>query len=306
MSDSSAVLDPDRLPWLADESPLQQRRSRRFALTAFAALAVLLLAGLSFLTGLRGADWLRQQSQSSQESFSARKLTLPSAGQPVSLVQAPAVPADEALDSGPAPLQPTRLPVQSGPAAVPGSNVQTVADAAESASKAAEGECRDAEVGSTCGSADLTALDRHLGLLYSQTWSQADTGRRGLLLRSHDRFVNRLGGCRTSACKSDAYLTRMREIDEIASGQPKAKQALVSSGGLAALDRHLGSLYGQSWERADAGQRGTLLQSQDEFVDKLEACRSNACKAQVYLGRMRQVSEIMSAREQAAIAAKAR
>ena len=66
--------------------------------------------------------------------------------------------------------------------------------------------------------------------------------------------------------------------------------------GLASLDRHLAMLYGQSWGMADAAKRATLLRTRDDFLSSRDACRSQSCIRTVYLGRMREVSDIMAAK----------
>ena len=66
-----------------------------------------------------------------------------------------------------------------------------------------------------CKSSDLSRLDRHLGMLYGQSWGQADATRRARLLGTRDRFIDRRDACRSDSCISDAYVSRMREISDI-------------------------------------------------------------------------------------------
>ncbi len=66
-----------------------------------------------------------------------------------------------------------------------------------------------------CKSSDLSRLDRHLGMLYGQSWGQADAARRAKLLGTRDRFIARRDACRSDSCLSDAYVGRMREISDI-------------------------------------------------------------------------------------------
>ena len=70
-----------------------------------------------------------------------------------------------------------------------------------------------------CRSADLSRLDRHLGVLYGQSWGQADAARRAKLLGTRDRFIARREACRSDSCISDAYVRRMREISDIMAKQ---------------------------------------------------------------------------------------
>ena len=66
-----------------------------------------------------------------------------------------------------------------------------------------------------CKSSDLSRLDRHLGVLYGQSWGQADAARRARLLGTRDRFIARREACKSDSCISDAYVRRMREISDI-------------------------------------------------------------------------------------------
>jgi hypothetical protein len=68
---------------------------------------------------------------------------------------------------------------------------------------------------SVCKSSDLSRLDRHLGVLYGQSWGQADAARRARLLGTRDRFIARREACKSDSCISDAYVKRMREISDI-------------------------------------------------------------------------------------------
>ena len=63
---------------------------------------------------------------------------------------------------------------------------------------------------------------------------------------------------------------------------------------LAELDRHLGVLYGQSWGFADPEKRAVLLKTREQFIARRDNCQSETCALNVYLGRMREVTDIMS------------
>jgi hypothetical protein len=66
-----------------------------------------------------------------------------------------------------------------------------------------------------CKNNDLSRLDHHLGVLYGQSWGQADTARRARLLDTRERFIARREACKSDSCISDAYVRRMREISDI-------------------------------------------------------------------------------------------
>ena len=70
-----------------------------------------------------------------------------------------------------------------------------------------------------CRNSDLSRLDRHLGVLYGQSWGQADAARRAKLLGTRERFIARRDACRSDSCISDAYVSRMREISDIMAKQ---------------------------------------------------------------------------------------
>lgn len=70
--------------------------------------------------------------------------------------------------------------------------------------------------------------------------------------------------------------------------------AVCRNAELARLDRHLGMLYGQSWGQADAARREELLGTRDRFITRRDSCRSDACIRAAYLGRMREISDIMA------------
>jgi hypothetical protein len=62
---------------------------------------------------------------------------------------------------------------------------------------------------------------------------------------------------------------------------------------LSRLDGQLVSLYSQSWRSADPSKRALLQGTRDRFLGRRNGCRSNACVSGAYLGRMREISDIM-------------
>ena len=63
---------------------------------------------------------------------------------------------------------------------------------------------------------------------------------------------------------------------------------------LARLDRQLAVLYGQSWGHADAEKRAALLKTREQFIARRDDCQSDSCAVNAYLGRMREVTDIMA------------
>ena len=66
-----------------------------------------------------------------------------------------------------------------------------------------------------CSNANLARLDRHLAVLYGQSWGQSDAAKRKQLLGTRDGFIARRDACRSDACIGKAYLERMREVGDI-------------------------------------------------------------------------------------------
>ena len=312
MGDSRAAIDMDRLPWLADEDEDEapRRRGSRAGLFASGFVLALILSGASY--------WLGTRSAAGPELFSgfSQVLPTPRAGQQTQVAEqataqvTPTVPLPVAGDlpaepADPAELEPSVAPAapprNSGRSAVRGTSALRASAGANSRHAPGCGDAAGAD-GRACDDSDsayLATLDRQLSELYGQSWKRADATRRGLLVRSNELFVARLGTCRSDTCKSRAYHARMNEISEIEAGKWRSQANPVSTAGLAALDKHLSNFYGQSWTRADSSQRAMLLRSQDRFVNRLDACRTDPCKSGAYLARMREVSEIMSTRERA-------
>ena len=78
---------------------------------------------------------------------------------------------------------------------------------------------------------------------------------------------------------------------QIAKG--RGETAVCRNSDLARLDRHVGVYYGQSWGQADAERRAKLLETRERFIARREACRSDSCISDAYIGRMREISDIM-------------
>jgi curved DNA-binding protein CbpA len=67
---------------------------------------------------------------------------------------------------------------------------------------------------------------------------------------------------------------------------------------LASLDRQLSLLYRQSWDEADEPKRAALLGSRQRFIDRREACETSNCLTTAYVGRLKEISDIMAGRVQ--------
>ena len=70
--------------------------------------------------------------------------------------------------------------------------------------------------------------------------------------------------------------------------------AVCSDSGLAALDRQMASQYYRAIAAADPRQRAVLTSTRDSFLRYRDRCPSNACIAETYRGRIREIRDIMS------------
>jgi len=72
--------------------------------------------------------------------------------------------------------------------------------------------------------------------------------------------------------------------------------AVCRSPGLAALDRSMSAQYSAAIARADPAQRAILQRTRDAFLRYRDTCPNDACIAQTYQGRMREIRDIMTGR----------
>lgn len=70
--------------------------------------------------------------------------------------------------------------------------------------------------------------------------------------------------------------------------------AVCRDPGLAALDRQMAGQYYRAIAVADRGQRATLTATRDSFLRYRDRCPNDACIAETYRGRMREIRDIMS------------
>ena len=82
--------------------------------------------------------------------------------------------------------------------------------------------CRHAKTGTEkliCASPRLAAQDRQMASLWYDLMAGADPATRGHLRRSRDAFLARREQCRSEACVSSAYASRMAELRTLARGE---------------------------------------------------------------------------------------
>jgi uncharacterized protein YecT (DUF1311 family) len=83
-----------------------------------------------------------------------------------------------------------------------------------------------------------------------------------------------------------------------ARARTRGEIAVCSDSGLAALDRRMASQFNNALSRADPAERALLIRTRDAFLSYRDRCPNNACIAQTYRGRMREIADIMAGRWQ--------
>jgi hypothetical protein len=80
---------------------------------------------------------------------------------------------------------------------------------------------------------------------------------------------------------------------DCANARSKGEIAVCSDAGLAALDRNMAAQYSRSLAVASPAQRSLLRQTRDRFVAYRDRCPNRACVGDAYVGRMREIRDIM-------------
>ena len=75
--------------------------------------------------------------------------------------------------------------------------------------------------------------------------------------------------------------------------QTPGEIAVCNDAGLAALDRRMAAQFRSALADASPQQRARLNQTRDSFLRYRDQCPSNACVAETYQGRMREIRDIM-------------
>ncbi|HEX6603953.1 MAG TPA: hypothetical protein VF027_03615, partial [Sphingomicrobium sp.] len=70
--------------------------------------------------------------------------------------------------------------------------------------------------------------------------------------------------------------------------------------GLAALDLNMSTQYRRALSSASPEQRRLLQSTRDRFLAYRDRCPNQRCMADAYVGRMREIRDIMEGRWQAA------
>jgi uncharacterized protein YecT (DUF1311 family) len=78
----------------------------------------------------------------------------------------------------------------------------------------------------------------------------------------------------------------------------RGERAVCSDPGLAALDRQMASQYQRAVSGSPADRQALLRRTRDRFLSFRDSCGSDACIADAYRGRMREISDIVAGRWQ--------
>jgi uncharacterized protein YecT (DUF1311 family) len=78
----------------------------------------------------------------------------------------------------------------------------------------------------------------------------------------------------------------------------RGERAVCADPGLAALDRQMASQYQRAITGSSPDRQALLRQTRDRFLAFRDSCGSDACIADAYRGRMREISDIVAGRWQ--------
>jgi uncharacterized protein YecT (DUF1311 family) len=90
--------------------------------------------------------------------------------------------------------------------------------------------------------------------------------------------------------------TSARPSFNCANARTRGERAVCSSGELANLDRQMAAQFNRAMASASPGERQMLERTRGSFLRFRDRCGSDACVAETYRGRMREISDITSGR----------
>jgi hypothetical protein len=85
---------------------------------------------------------------------------------------------------------------------------------------------------------------------------------------------------------------------DCAKARSKGEIAVCSDAGLATLDRNMAAQYGRAVPSASPEQLAVLRQTRDRFIAYRDRCPDRSCVGDAYVGRMREIRDIMEGRWQ--------
>jgi uncharacterized protein YecT (DUF1311 family) len=83
---------------------------------------------------------------------------------------------------------------------------------------------------------------------------------------------------------------------DCAKARTRGEIAVCSNAGLAALDRNMAAQYARAITDATPEQRALLRRTRDRFMAYRDRCPSRSCIGDAYVGRMREIRDIMEGR----------
>ena len=92
---------------------------------------------------------------------------------------------------------------------------------------------------------------------------------------------------------SDAPAATATPSFNCANARTSGEVAVCNDAGLAALDRRMAAQFSSAMSDANAEQRANLQRTRDAFLGYRDRCPNNACIAETYRGRMREIRDIM-------------
>ena len=90
--------------------------------------------------------------------------------------------------------------------------------------------------------------------------------------------------------------TSARPSFDCAKARTRGEIAVCSDAGLAALDRNMSAQFGRAMSNGSAEQQALLRRTRDRFLGYRDRCPNNACIGDDYVGRMREIRDIMEGR----------
>lgn len=97
---------------------------------------------------------------------------------------------------------------------------------------------------------------------------------------------------------SPARPSSARPSFNCANARTKGEIAVCSDAGLAALDRNMASQYGRAMASASPQEQTILRSTRDRFLGYRDRCPNKQCMGDAYVGRMREIRDIMEGRWQ--------
>ena len=83
---------------------------------------------------------------------------------------------------------------------------------------------------------------------------------------------------------------------DCANARTHGERSVCSDAGLAALDRNMAAQYNRAFGVASPEQQSLLRRTRDRFLGYRDRCPDNRCIGDAYVGRMREIRDIMEDR----------